>query len=800
MRRLLSLFFAITACMQMAQAYDFSAIVPSGQTLYFSYTSGGKAKITYPGSSSDYYRYTTRPTGDLIIPESVVVNGVTWNIESIDQHAFDHCNDLTSVIIECHGTIGYEAFYYCTGLTNVIVGDGIINISDLAFNQCSSLNTVILGENISSINSNVFSGCYSLANIISFASTPPTAYSNSFDGVSANCSINVPSGSATAYSTASGWSQFSSFTEIPSSITVTVNSSNITMGIATESHYANVFTLTASANDHYHFVQWNDGNTDNPRTLVLISNSIFTAQFAPNQYTVSVSTSGSGTTEGSETVEYLGNAVLTATPATGYTFKGWKKRQDNSWGTNYYSTDNPLTVQVIEDLQLQAVFERTIHTVNAIANDTVMGYVTGGGNVQYGSSTTLHAYARTGYRFIGWSDGGTSTTRNVNIVSDTSFVANFEAIPQYVLALGMNNASMGSVSGGGTYNEGSSATITATPNAGYRFIGWSDGVTNATRTIQMYADTTISANFEYIDYIITALSGNTLRGAVEGTDTVHFGENVTLTAIANEHYAFQYWQKSDGSTYGENPLTLVVTGNGTYTAHFVAEQHSVSVYSDGGGTVRIGNSGNTGHYDYFSQLTLTATANGNNAFLRWEDGNTFNPRTVTITSDTSYTAMFLNGTTVLHDTIHDTVYFNHYTHDTTYINNYVHDTVRMTTYLVDTTIVNIHQYDTTINNYYQYDTVYLLQHLTDTVIIHDTVYSTESVATVDVLDAKIYSNHGQITVEGAEGNAVWLFDVNGRVLATKQDDYSALRFDVPASGTYMIKIGNHPARKMVVIR
>ena len=43
--------------------------------------------------------------------------------------------------------------------------------------------------------------------------------------------------------------------------------------------------------------------------------------------------------------------------------------------------------------------------------------------------------------------------------------------------------------------------------------------------------------------------------------------------------------------------------------------------------------------------------------------------------------------------------------------------------------------------------------------------------------------------------------VNGRLLATKQDDYgTALHFDVTASGTYMIKIGNYPARKVVVIR
>ena len=130
----------------------------------------------------------------------------------------------------------------------------------------------------------------------------------------------------------------------------------------------------------------------------------------------------------------------------------------------------------------------------------------------------------------------------------------------------------------------------------------------------------------------------------------------------------------------------------------------------------------------------------------------------------------------------------------------------------------MHQYDTTINNYYQYDTVfinnyqhdttlryvydtvYLLRYLTDTVFIHDTIYTTEGVNNVDVLNAKVYTNRSQIFVEGADGNTVTLFDINGRVLATKQDYYSQLVFDAPATGTYLIKIGNHPARKVVVIR
>lgn len=77
---------------------------------------------------------------------------------------------------------------------------------------------------------------------------------------------------------------------------------------------------------------------------------------------------------------------------------------------------------------------------------------------------------------------------------------------------------------------------------------------------------------------------------------------------------------------------------------------------------------------------------------------------------------------------------------------------------------------------------------------------TEGISGVEGKPVNIFQSYGQIVVDGGEGNDVTLYDVNGRVLATKRDYGAPVRFDAPASGTYMIKIGNHPARKVVVIR
>lgn len=262
------------------------------------------------------------------------------------------------------------------------------------------------------------------------------------------------------------------------------------------------------------------------------------------------------------------------------------------------------------------------------------------------------------------------------------------------------------------------------------------------------------------------------------------------------------------------------------------------------------------------QAVCNAIANTGYQFDYWSDGNTENPRVITLTSDSSIIAYFsasiptyIHDTTVVHDTtyvnvpyavhdttiVHDTTlvpYAVHDTtivHDTTYITwtdtvtNTIHDTVNYfvydtiintvydtvnntiydtidhyyydTTIVHDTTVVDNYIYDTTIVTDTLWLTVHDTLYINDTVYIHDTVYITEEgIGDVEAMNAKVYSSYGQIVVEGAEGNSVTLYDVTGRVLATRRDEGTPLRFDTPASGTYMIKIGAYPARRVVVIR
>jgi len=111
--------------------------------------------------------------------------------------------------------------------------------------------------------------------------------------------------------------------------------------------------------------------------------------------------------------------------------------------------------------------------------------------------TAVTAVANTGYHFTGWSDGVLTATRtDLNITANLTVTANF-AINQYTLTY--NAGTGGSITGPSpqTVNHGENGTtVTAVPNGGYYFTGWSDGVLTAARTDNnVTGDITVTANF-----------------------------------------------------------------------------------------------------------------------------------------------------------------------------------------------------------------------------------------------------------------------------------------------------------------
>ena len=140
---------------------------------------------------------------------------------------------------------------------------------------------------------------------------------------------------------------------------------------------------------------------------------------------------------------------------------------------------------------------------------------------------------------------------------------------QYTITVVSNNNAWGTVTGGGTYNAGATATLIATPASGYRFVSWSDGNTQSTHTVTVTGDATYVATFEAIpptQYTITVISNNDSWGTVTGGGTYNEGTTIQLTASPAANYRFDSW--NDGNT--DNPRTITVTGDATYIATFVS--------------------------------------------------------------------------------------------------------------------------------------------------------------------------------------------------------------------------------------
>lgn len=88
-----------------------------------------------------------------------------------------------------------------------------------------------------------------------------------------------------------------------------------------------------------------------------------------------------------------------------------------------------------------------------------------------------------------------STSKVTTYIYDNHVVVTY-SIPDYTLTVNASPSEGGTVSGGGVYEEGWSATIVATPNVGYKFVQWSDGNTSPSRAVIVSGDATYTAQFE----------------------------------------------------------------------------------------------------------------------------------------------------------------------------------------------------------------------------------------------------------------------------------------------------------------
>ncbi len=410
-------------------------------------------------------------------------------------------------------------------------------------------------------------------------------------------------------------------------------------------------TVVAAPSTGYTFTNWTEGatvvSTNASYAVTVTSNRTLVANFTVNTFTLNVNAVNGTVTKvpNQTTFNYGTSVLLTATPAAGYSFTGWT---GDATGTS-----NSLTITMNSNKNITANFALTpadTYTLNvtsslggtAVKNPNQAGYANG-------TSVQVTATPNTGYSFSGWSGDATGTTNPLPVTmnSDKNIVANFTLTPviTYSLTVIANNGVVVKNPNQANYNQGSTVQLTATPNSGYTFTGWSGDATGTTNplTVTMNSNKNITAIFTLIPASTYTLNVTAVNGTVEKNPsqaTYLAGTNVQLTATPNSGYSFTGW--SGDATGSENPLLVQMNSNKNITAIFTLTPtitYTLNVTAVNGTIVKNPNQPN---YNQGTTVQLTATPNNGYIFSGWsgDASGTNNPLTVTMNSNKNITANF----------------------------------------------------------------------------------------------------------------------------------------------------------------
>ncbi len=312
----------------------------------------------------------------------------------------------------------------------------------------------------------VGSGSYPQSTSVPIVATPSS--SHDFVGWSGN-GVADPSSAATSVLLSSDENVTALFVLKTHTLLALPASGGIVSGGGSFPHGSQA-VVSAVPSPGYVFTRWSGNGLSNPSipttSISMTQDRNVSAVFTPEIHTVVLSLSDGGFATGSGTYTHGTVAELNATPQTGYFFNGW------SGGTFADPNSSSTTIVVDRDMTITPSFTPTSHILQVLSGTG--GAVTGGGTYQYGASVSITATPNDGFSFVGWTgstpENPSMPSTTFTITRDSNLTAVFTRITH---TLSVNASTGGSVSGSGSYLHGSTASLTASPDSGYRFIGWS---------------------------------------------------------------------------------------------------------------------------------------------------------------------------------------------------------------------------------------------------------------------------------------------------------------------------------------
>ena len=413
---------------------------------------------------------------------------------------------------------------------------------------------------------------------------------------------------------------------------------------------------TITAKTGYVFIGWeNNGNVYTNEAVAsfkVTGNVTFTARYENISKAIAIfDYNGGKDADGKNSITMTGIAgeeiTVKAPTREGYTFAGWDKTDLK------YGVAGSVTV-------FTAQWTANKHEVTFVVGDDTKGEMTGEASVQVDHNGSVEANkvptitAKTGYVFIGWSDG-TSTyaadaIKNYKVTADVTFTAQYEADSKAVVIFDFN--------GGKDADNKNSISMSGDANAaidnmaepsrdGYTFAGWKDGEQDVTDLVFGAAGTVTvyTAQWTVNKHTVTFNAGN--NGSMNGNASVEVDHNGSVAAekvptiTANEGFVFVGW--SDGnSTYAAEAIkNYKVTAEVTFTAQYeeVASK-AFAIFDYAGGKDNDGKSSVMMTGTAGAAITIAAPTRAGYTFAGWKNGETTsqNPTFGAAGSVTTYTA------------------------------------------------------------------------------------------------------------------------------------------------------------------
>ena len=402
-------------------------------------------------------------------------------------------------------------------------------------------------------------------------------------------------------------------------------------------------SLRATTNNGYTFIGWFKGeekvSSDLSMTITAPSeNVVYTAKWY--KLDLQLSDTKAGSVGGLTKAYKVGDsATITATTNAGYTWVGWfdgetKLTDELSYTFNMPSENKTYTAKWI---LCPVTLEKNIEEAGNVSGVE--------GATKVGEEVTITATTNAGYTWVGWYDGETKLTDELSYTFNMPSENKTYAAKWCQISLQCNDTKAGSVGGlTKAYKVGDSATITATTNVGYTWVGWYDGETKLTDKLSYtFEMTSESKNYtaKWILCLVTLEKNIKKAGTVSGLETATLGKETTITATTNAGYTFIGWY--DGETLVSEDLEytfIMSTESKTYTAKWILCPVTLEKNIEEAGTVSGVETNILG-----KETTITATTNVGYIFIGWYDGDTKVSEELTYTFTMSaetktYTAKF----------------------------------------------------------------------------------------------------------------------------------------------------------------